>query len=51
MGLSDLYWWAICPFVCALIAWVREASVAKWFLVGLVSGPFGVLAAILKAGK
>ena len=51
MGLGDLYWWALCPFATALIAWMRGASVAKWFLVGLVSGPLGVIIALLKAGK
>ena len=51
MGLSDLYWWAVCPFAAALIAWMRGDRVAKWFLIGLVGGPFGVLMALFKAGR
>ena len=51
MDWSSLYWWALCPFASALIAWMRGANVGRWFIIGLVSGPFGVLGALLKAGK
>ena len=46
-----LYLWAICPFVSALIAWMRGASILKWFLVGVVFGPLGIIVALRRAGK
>ena len=51
MSLNHLYWWAVCPFACALIAWMRGANIPKWFAIGLVSGPFGIIVALYKAGK
>ncbi len=39
--------WAACGLIAAYIAGEKDRSLGGWFLIGVLFGPFGVLAAIV----
>ena len=44
MSVEDvLAVWVACGALCAVIAYLRDSAPVNWFVIGLVTGPLGVL--------